>query len=82
VVGDERFVGFEFQSRSAEDYAKGLSERPRCHPQRSADKARLTLLLGCGGIATLRALAGPFPLMRFCPTGGIDQHWAADYLTL
>ena len=23
VVGDERFVGFEFESRSAEDYAKG-----------------------------------------------------------
>jgi hypothetical protein len=23
VVGDERFVGFEFESRSAEEYAKG-----------------------------------------------------------
>ena len=23
VVGDERFIGFEFESRSAEDYAKG-----------------------------------------------------------
>ena len=23
VVGDERFVGFEFESKSAEDYAKG-----------------------------------------------------------
>jgi uncharacterized cupin superfamily protein len=23
VVGDERFVGFEFESQSAEDYAKG-----------------------------------------------------------
>jgi hypothetical protein len=23
VVGDERFVGFEFESRSAEQYAKG-----------------------------------------------------------
>lgn len=25
-----------------------------------------------GGIPMLRALAGPFPKMRFCPTGGID----------
>jgi hypothetical protein len=23
VVGDERFVGFEFESRAAEEYAKG-----------------------------------------------------------
>jgi hypothetical protein len=23
VIGDERFVGFEFESRSAEDYARG-----------------------------------------------------------
>ena len=23
VVGDERFVGYEFESRSAEEYAKG-----------------------------------------------------------
>jgi hypothetical protein len=23
VIGDERFVGFEFESRSAEEYARG-----------------------------------------------------------
>jgi hypothetical protein len=27
VVGDERFVGFEFESRAAEEYAKGWPER-------------------------------------------------------
>ncbi len=26
-----------------------------------------------GGIKTLRALAGPFPNVRFCPTGGIGE---------
>ena len=35
-----------------------------------------------GGVATLRAFAGPFPEMRFCPTGGIDQARAPDYLAL
>jgi 2-dehydro-3-deoxyphosphogluconate aldolase/(4S)-4-hydroxy-2-oxoglutarate aldolase len=33
-----------------------------------------------GGIAALKAFAGPFPQMRFCPTGGIDADNAADYL--
>src|SRR5207247_757535 len=35
-----------------------------------------------GGIPALRALAGPFPQMRFCPTGGIDAESARDYLAL
>jgi len=35
-----------------------------------------------GGPALLKALAGPFPQARFCPTGGIDAHSAADYLAL
>lgn len=33
-----------------------------------------------GGIATLRALAGPFPHVRFCPTGGISEDQAATWL--
>jgi 2-dehydro-3-deoxyphosphogluconate aldolase/(4S)-4-hydroxy-2-oxoglutarate aldolase len=28
----------------------------------------------------LRALHGPFPEIRFCPTGGINQSNAAEYL--
>ena len=28
VVGDDRFAGFEFESRPAEEYAKGWSEHP------------------------------------------------------
>jgi len=35
-----------------------------------------------GGAGMLRALAAPFPAVRFCPTGGIDVHSAAEYLAL
>lgn len=35
-----------------------------------------------GGAAFLKSLASPFPDLRFCPTGGIDQTKARDYLAL
>lgn len=35
-----------------------------------------------GGVAALKALAGPFPDVRFCPTGGIDAAKAPAYLAL
>jgi len=35
-----------------------------------------------GGIAALKALGGPFPDVRFCPTGGINLANAGDYLAL
>jgi 2-dehydro-3-deoxyphosphogluconate aldolase / (4S)-4-hydroxy-2-oxoglutarate aldolase len=35
-----------------------------------------------GGVAALKALGGPFPQVRFCPTGGIDLERAAIYLAL
>ena len=35
-----------------------------------------------GGIAYLKALASPLPVMRFCPTGGIDADNAPAYLAL
>jgi 2-dehydro-3-deoxyphosphogluconate aldolase/(4S)-4-hydroxy-2-oxoglutarate aldolase len=35
-----------------------------------------------GGPEALRALAGPFPGVRFCPTGGIDRAAAGRYLEL
>jgi 2-dehydro-3-deoxyphosphogluconate aldolase/(4S)-4-hydroxy-2-oxoglutarate aldolase len=34
-----------------------------------------------GGIKALRALAGPFPDARFCPTGGIGEANAATWLS-
>jgi 2-dehydro-3-deoxyphosphogluconate aldolase / (4S)-4-hydroxy-2-oxoglutarate aldolase len=33
-----------------------------------------------GGLTMLKALAAPFPDVRFVPTGGIDEARAADYL--
>ncbi|MDB1087800.1 bifunctional 4-hydroxy-2-oxoglutarate aldolase/2-dehydro-3-deoxy-phosphogluconate aldolase [Streptomyces sp. ACA25] len=35
-----------------------------------------------GGVAFLRALAGPFPQVRFCPTGGVTAESALAYLAL
>lgn len=35
-----------------------------------------------GGIPTLKALAGPFPQVKFCPTGGISEEQAATWLKL
>jgi 2-dehydro-3-deoxyphosphogluconate aldolase / (4S)-4-hydroxy-2-oxoglutarate aldolase len=35
-----------------------------------------------GGVAFLKSLAGPFPDIAFCPTGGISAERAPDYLTL
>ena len=35
-----------------------------------------------GGVGMLKSLYGPFPDVRFCPTGGIDPVKAADYLAL
>lgn len=35
-----------------------------------------------GGTATLKAFAGPFPRVRFCPTGGVNLENIADYLAL
>jgi 2-dehydro-3-deoxyphosphogluconate aldolase/(4S)-4-hydroxy-2-oxoglutarate aldolase len=33
-----------------------------------------------GGLAALDALGGPFPTVRFCPTGGINTGNAAQWL--
>lgn len=35
-----------------------------------------------GGVGALKAFAGPFPGVRFCPTGGISLATAPDYLAL
>ncbi|MGH7094044.1 MAG: bifunctional 4-hydroxy-2-oxoglutarate aldolase/2-dehydro-3-deoxy-phosphogluconate aldolase [Stellaceae bacterium] len=35
-----------------------------------------------GGVALLRALAPVFPGVAFCPTGGVDERSAGDYLAL
>jgi 2-dehydro-3-deoxyphosphogluconate aldolase/(4S)-4-hydroxy-2-oxoglutarate aldolase len=35
-----------------------------------------------GGAAALKAIAGPLPQVRFCPTGGISPDNVADYMAL
>lgn len=35
-----------------------------------------------GGVKALKAFSGPFPQLRFCPTGGINAANAPDYLAL
>ena len=35
-----------------------------------------------GGVATLKALSGPFPMVRFIPTGGITPERLAAYLAV
>jgi 2-dehydro-3-deoxyphosphogluconate aldolase / (4S)-4-hydroxy-2-oxoglutarate aldolase len=47
---------------------------------RGFDLVKFFPAVPAGGIPTLRALAGPFPQARFCPTGGIGEGNAADWL--
>ena len=35
-----------------------------------------------GGVEMLKALNGPFPTMRFCPTGGVNLNNLNEFLTL
>ena len=35
-----------------------------------------------GGVEMLKALNGPFPAMRFCPTGGVNLNNLNDFLSL
>ena len=35
-----------------------------------------------GGIPMLKSIAGPLPQIKFCPTGGVNEANAADFLAL
>lgn len=50
--------------------------------ERGITEAKLFPAEVVGGRAMLKALAGPFAQMRFCPTGGITASTAPDYLAL
>jgi 2-dehydro-3-deoxyphosphogluconate aldolase/(4S)-4-hydroxy-2-oxoglutarate aldolase len=50
--------------------------------ERGYRQAKFFPAAASGGPAWLRAVAGPLPDMRFCPTGGITPQSAADYLAL
>ena len=36
----------------------------------------------CGGVKALKAFGGPFPGIRFCPTGGVNPDNLYDYMAL
>ena len=52
-----------------------------CPPDLVADIAESGIMM-VGGSALLRAVAGPLPQLRFCPTGGITPVTAPDFLAL
>ena len=35
-----------------------------------------------GGVPMLKSIAGPLPQIKFCPTGGINEAIAPEYLAL
>lgn len=47
---------------------------------RGFDTAKFFPAASAGGLAYLKALAGPFPHARFCPTGGITEANVAEWL--
>lgn len=49
---------------------------------RGFDVVKFFPAVPAGGIAALRALAGPFAQARFCPTGGIGEDNFMDWLAL
>jgi 2-dehydro-3-deoxyphosphogluconate aldolase/(4S)-4-hydroxy-2-oxoglutarate aldolase len=57
---------------SAGDIMRGL--------ELGLDRFKFFPAVAAGGIPALRALSAPFGRVRFCPTGGISQATAADWL--
>jgi 2-dehydro-3-deoxyphosphogluconate aldolase/(4S)-4-hydroxy-2-oxoglutarate aldolase len=50
--------------------------------ERGFDVMKFFPAVPAGGIAALKALAGPFPQVKFCPTGGITEDQAGAWLKL
>jgi 2-dehydro-3-deoxyphosphogluconate aldolase/(4S)-4-hydroxy-2-oxoglutarate aldolase len=46
------------------------------------DRFKFFPAMAAGGIPALKALAAPFAQCRFCPTGGIGEQTAPDWLAL
>jgi len=63
-------------------YLPGVATATEIMRARAAGVAVLKLFPAeaIGGLATLKALAAPFPDVRFVPTGGVDEARAAEYL--
>ncbi len=59
---------------SASDIMRGLDY--------GLERFKLFPASNVGGVGMLKALGGPFPQIRFCPTGGINLDNAPEYLAL
>jgi len=59
---------------SASDIMRGL--------ELGLDRFKFFPAVAAGGIPALKALAAPFAQCRFCPTGGITEATAAEWLAL
>jgi 2-dehydro-3-deoxyphosphogluconate aldolase/(4S)-4-hydroxy-2-oxoglutarate aldolase len=46
------------------------------------DRFKFFPAVAAGGIPALQALAAPFAQARFCPTGGLTETTAPDWLAL
>ena len=63
-------------------YLPGVATATEIMRARAAglDVVKLFPAEAIGGLIMLKALAAPFPDVRFVPTGGVDEKLAADYL--
>lgn len=50
--------------------------------ERGITQAKLFPAVAVGGVALLKAVYGPLPELRFCPTGGITPTSASEFLSL
>jgi 2-dehydro-3-deoxyphosphogluconate aldolase/(4S)-4-hydroxy-2-oxoglutarate aldolase len=50
--------------------------------ERDVKEAKLFPATAVGGLALLRAVQSPLPMLRFCPTGGITVENAGEFLAL
>ncbi|GAB2468594.1 beta/alpha barrel domain-containing protein [Jatrophihabitans fulvus] len=50
--------------------------------ERGVTEAKLFPATAVGGVPLLKAVGGPLPQLRFCPTGGISSSNAASFLEL
>lgn len=50
--------------------------------ERGITEAKLFPAAVVGGLGLLRAVSGPLPQLRFCPTGGVTPQTAAEFLAL
>ncbi len=70
----ERGIAFLPGIATAADIMRGLDL--------GLDRFKFFPALASGGITALKALSAPFARARFCPTGGITQATAPDWLAL